>query len=168
MILAGNGIVSAASEAGLSRLQIVEADGDTLVAVRRRGLSADQKRDLALYDNRTAELAEWNAAQLAADLHDGADLSAFFLDGELARLGVLGEGVDDPQREWTGLPEFHQDALGLGFHRLVVHFKDQAAMEGFAALVGQPVGKNVRYIWIPAQVDAVFRDKEYRDAEPAP
>jgi hypothetical protein len=103
-ILAGNGIATAAAEAGVTKLQVVDVEGDTLVAVRRRGLTDEQKRDLALFDNRTAELAEWNATQLADDLKNGADLSAFFLDGELASLGVLGDGVADPQREWTGMP----------------------------------------------------------------
>jgi len=91
VILAGNGVVEAASEAGITKLQIVDADGDTLVAVRRRGLTPSQKRELAIYDNRTAELAEWNVEQLAADLQNGEDLAAFFLPDELTRL--LGAAV---------------------------------------------------------------------------
>jgi hypothetical protein len=68
LILAGNGVTEAAAAAGLTKLQIVDVAGDTLVAVRRTGLTAGQKRALAIYDNRTAELAEWNLEQLAADL----------------------------------------------------------------------------------------------------
>ncbi len=86
VILAGNGVVEAASQAGLSKVQIIEADGETIIAVRRRGLTDAQKRQLAIYDNRTAELAEWNVEQLAADLQNGEDLTAFFLPEELARL----------------------------------------------------------------------------------
>lgn len=89
VILAGNGVVEAASAAGLTKLQIVDADGDTVVAVRRRGLTDVQKRQLAIYDNRTAELAEWNVAQLTADLQNGEDLTAFFVDDELKTLGVV-------------------------------------------------------------------------------
>src|SRR5688572_20032022 len=59
-VLAGNGVLEAAGEAGLTKLQIIEADGETIIAVRRTGLSDAQKRELAIYDNRTAELAEWN------------------------------------------------------------------------------------------------------------
>src|SRR6266487_4584445 len=36
-ILAGNGVLAGAAEAGLTKLQIIEADGDTIIAVRRRG-----------------------------------------------------------------------------------------------------------------------------------
>jgi hypothetical protein len=74
LILAGNGVTEAAVAAGWTKVQVVEAEGDTVVAVRRRGLTAAQKRDLAIYDNRTADLAEWNIEQLAADLRNGEDL----------------------------------------------------------------------------------------------
>jgi hypothetical protein len=86
LVLAGNGVLAAAPGAGISRARIIEAAGDELIAVRRSGLSAEQKRALALYDNRTAELAEWNLEQLAADLSNGEDLSAFFTAEELATL----------------------------------------------------------------------------------
>jgi DNA modification methylase len=65
-ILAGEGTVKAARDLGIKKLQIVDVDGDTLVAVRRRGLSEDAKIRLALADNRTAELAEWDPATLRA------------------------------------------------------------------------------------------------------
>lgn len=86
VIHAGNGVVTAFKAAGLTKLKIVEGDADTLVAVRRRGLTPEQKRALALFDNRTAELAEWNAPQLEADLMADADLTPFFTDKELDKL----------------------------------------------------------------------------------
>jgi hypothetical protein len=65
---------------------VVDAEGDTIVAVRRRGLTAEQKRELAIYDNRTAELAEWNLEQVRADIDAGLDLLPFFTDAELRDL----------------------------------------------------------------------------------
>lgn len=47
-IIAGHGTVEAAKRAGVTKLQVVEADGETLIAVRRRNLTPDQKRRLAL------------------------------------------------------------------------------------------------------------------------
>jgi hypothetical protein len=85
-ILAGNGVVQAARTQGLTKLQVVEADGDTLIAVRRRGLTIAQKRELAIYDNRTGELAEWNADQLDIDFKAGLNFAPFFTDQELAKL----------------------------------------------------------------------------------
>jgi hypothetical protein len=66
-VLAGNGVLEAAPGAGISKVQIVDVEGDTIIAVRRSGLTATQKRALAIYDNRAAELAEWNTDQLDSD-----------------------------------------------------------------------------------------------------
>jgi len=85
-VLAGNATLEAAAEAGLTKVKVVEADGTEVVAVRRTGLSDDQKRDLALYDNRAAELAEWDVEQLMQDVEAGVDLSGFFSDDELKSL----------------------------------------------------------------------------------
>jgi hypothetical protein len=81
-VLAGNGVVEAARELGLP-VRIVESAGDEVIAVRRSGLDPEQKRRLAMHDNRTAELAEWDVQQLTADRDAGLDLSPFFSDVEL-------------------------------------------------------------------------------------
>jgi hypothetical protein len=93
VVIAGNGVLDAAGQAGIERVKVIEADGQTLIAVRRRGLTAEQKRRLAMYDNRTAELAVWNPDQLAADLKDGLDLVPFFNDPELAAILQTEEGA---------------------------------------------------------------------------
>lgn len=64
-VLAGNATIEAAAAAGIERVQVVDADGETIIAVRRRGLTPEQKARLALYDNRTAELAEWDEQAVA-------------------------------------------------------------------------------------------------------
>src|SRR5688500_10712002 len=78
VILAGNGVSEAAAEAGITKVHVVEVDGSTLVAVRRRGLTDEQKRALAIYDNRTGELASWDFDQLAADKAAGLSLQPFW------------------------------------------------------------------------------------------
>lgn len=93
VILAGNGVTEAATAAGLTKVRIVDAEGDEVVAVRRRGLTEDQKRALALYDNRTGELATWDVNQLQADLAAGLDLVPFFTDAELRALVATNEDV---------------------------------------------------------------------------
>lgn len=82
-VLAGNGLCEAAAEAGITRVQVVEADGNTIIAVRRRNLTPEQKRKLALYDNRTAELAEWNVEMLRDFAAAGFDLQPFEFDASL-------------------------------------------------------------------------------------
>lgn len=78
VILAGSGVHAAALDAGVLHVRVIETDGTELIAVRRRGLTPEQKRALAIYDNRAAELAEWNVEQLALDHDAGLDLQPFW------------------------------------------------------------------------------------------
>ena len=123
-ILAGNATAEAAAEAGITKVQVVDADGQTLVAVRRKGLTKAQKARLALFDNRAAELSDgWDIDVLKALQVDGVDLSNLWRDDELSEL--LGtepkEGLTDPD----AVPELRAtdikpgDMFQLGAHRLL-------------------------------------------------
>ena len=111
VILAGNGVTQAAKQAGITKLRIIEAAGDEIIAVRRRGLTAEQKRALALYDNRTAELATWDVPQLLADLAPGLDLAAVLVGrgaGGAAQPGGRAQGgADRPRRGARGARDRH-------------------------------------------------------------
>lgn len=85
IILAGNGTVQAAKKAGLKNVRVVEASGDEIIAVRRTGLTDEQKRKLSLFDNRAAELAEWDA-EVLKELSEETDLSGLWNDEELSVL----------------------------------------------------------------------------------
>ena len=112
-ILAGNATVEAAANAGIGRVQVVDADGETIVAVRRTGLTEDQKARLALYDNRAAELAEWDPEVLAL-LAERKLTDGLFTAEERGMLGDL-SGVEFPEYdetaaddvEWNECPECH-------------------------------------------------------------
>lgn len=56
-IIAGNGIVEAAANAGLTKTKVVETTGDELVVVKRTdvALNSAQGREMALADNATAK-----------------------------------------------------------------------------------------------------------------
>lgn len=100
-ILAGNGVVEAAGQVGITNLKVVDADGQTIVAVRRRGLTDEQKRQLAMYDNRSAELAEWDVDQLRLDVEAGLDMTPFFTTAELD--AVLGTDEEDAAKDIEAL-----------------------------------------------------------------
>ncbi|MFH1731267.1 MAG: hypothetical protein ABIF82_06425 [Planctomycetota bacterium] len=120
-ILAGNGVTEAAAEAGSTKVRVIEARGDEIIAVRRRGLTAEQKRALAIYDNRTAELAEWDADQLQADLAAGLDLKPWFSDEELAKMTGTFQpvGEDDTVLDTAGSVDSQEGRMyTLGSHRL--------------------------------------------------
>lgn len=99
-ILAGNGVVEAAALAGIENVQVVDVDGETIVAVRRKGLTKEQQTRLALFDNRTAELAEWDTDQLKLEFDAGmlegmfSDIEANILLGNEPGEGEWGSAFD--------------------------------------------------------------------------
>lgn len=121
-ILAGNGTVEGAKKAGIDKLRIIEAEGDELIAVRRAGLTEDQKVGLALADNRSSDLSEWDHDMLR-QLSEDHDLTPWFKDDELlAEVLDTVEGNTDPD----DVPEAPEEPITkpgdlwiLGDHRLL-------------------------------------------------
>ena len=81
-ILAGNGTIEGAKEAGINRIRVIETNGDEVIAVRRTGLTEEQKIGLALADNRTSDLSEWDQEMLNR-LGEQHDISLFFSQDDL-------------------------------------------------------------------------------------
>ena len=121
-ILAGNGTVEGAKKAGIDKLRIIEAEGDELIAVRRAGLTEDEKVGLALADNRSSDLSEWDNEMLR-QLSEEHDLTPWFEDGELlAEVLEPEEGLTDAD----DVPETPEEPVTkpgdlwiLGNHRLL-------------------------------------------------
>lgn len=128
VVLCGNATIEAAAAAGIEKVRIVDADGETLVAVRRTGLSSGEKTRLGLFDNRAAELAEWDS-EVLEQLHEEISFDGLFTDEELSELidkdrapesDVDAEPqidrAEELQKEWgTELGQVWQ----LGDHRLM-------------------------------------------------
>jgi DNA modification methylase len=139
VILAGNGVTEAAAEAGITRLLVIDAAGDEIVAVRRRGLTTEQKRALAIYDNRAAELASWDFERLHADKAVGLSLQPFWTVNEEAALRakcVATTGLTDPDDipAERATPIIRGDLFELGRHRLLCG--DSTAPTDVARLLG--------------------------------
>ena len=126
-ILAGNGTVEAALGLGMEGLRVIDANPDEIIAVRRTGLTEDQKVGLALADNRTADLAEWDAEMLHR-LSEEHDIAPWFEDDDVEALLEQveqlepEEGKTDPDET----PEPPEDPITkpgdlwiLGNHRLL-------------------------------------------------
>ena len=93
-ILAGNGTIEGAKAAGIKNVRIIETDGDEIIAVKRTGLSEDEKVGLALADNRTSDLSEWDQEMLH-QLSEEHDISAWFTADDLDELiGADVEALD--------------------------------------------------------------------------
>jgi hypothetical protein len=68
-VIAGSGTLAAATRLGWQALAVVWFEGDD-----------EQARAFAIADNRTAELSQWDAGQLAALAAEGVDLAAIWHD----------------------------------------------------------------------------------------
>lgn len=126
-IIAGHGVVEAAALAGIEKVQVVDGDGETIIAVRRSGLTKAQKQELGIADNRGAELAEWDTDVLAG-LATDIDLTQFWNKDELADLlkNAGGNDAEDPGADTSRADELQAKwgtALGqlweIGNHRLL-------------------------------------------------
>jgi len=125
-ILAGNGTIAGARAVGIKNVRVIETEGDEIIAVKRKGLSEDQKVGLALADNRTSDLSEWDKEMLH-QLSDDHDIEPWFTKEDLAEiLGepniIPSEGLTDPD-EVPETPEIPTVQFGevwkLGNHKLL-------------------------------------------------
>jgi DNA modification methylase len=121
-ILAGNGTVEQARAAGITNVRIVETDGDEIIAVRRKGLTDQDKIGLAIADNRTSDLSQWDAEMLR-QLDAEYDLTPWFFEDEIPVEEILPPaGLTDPD-DVPDVPEEPVTKPGdlyiLGNHRLL-------------------------------------------------
>lgn len=115
---------------------------------------------LASYDPLSA-MATADAAALDALLREVSvndDELRIFL-GKLAADNLALEPID-PSGEWTGMPEFSQEDK-TAFQTVHVHFKDAAAVQSFAELIGQPLTEHSRTVWFPPVPIERYIDKRY-------
>jgi len=125
-ILAGNGTVEALAECGIEKVRVVETDGNEIVAVQRKGLTPEQKIELSVGDNRTAELAEWDADVLKdIQIEMPELLEGLFMPLELDELIDLPsdmgykEGEDEAPEPPVDPITKAGDLYRLGEHRLM-------------------------------------------------
>jgi DNA modification methylase len=130
IILAGNGTVEAAGQIGIDNVVIVEASGDEIIAVRRKGLTDEQKKKLAYYDNRTGDEAEWDMEQVARDLLGGYD----FLD-------ELFDDIQVPEPEKEGTDELPEDPAEVLREKWGVEYGDLWQMGPHRILCGDSTKK---------------------------
>lgn len=91
-ILAGNGTVDGAKAAGIENVRIIETDGDEIIAIKRTNLSEEQKIGLALADNRTSDLSEWDQEMLHT-LSQEHDINDWFTSEDLN--SITGDPVSE-------------------------------------------------------------------------
>lgn len=100
-VLAGNATIEAAARAGIERVQVVKSDGKSIIAVQRDGLTAKQKKRLALLDNAPnapeANPEYWDDVVIADIAKRERELlDGIFRDDELNKI-LAGANIQAPE-----------------------------------------------------------------------
>lgn len=135
-VISGNKTLEAAKAQGFKKVQIIEADPDTLIAVRRSDLDLgrDKKaRELALAENRTAEVdLQWDPEILRTI---DADLEELFDPIELDDLLNEGKGTRNPEKiDLLPPPKMCWVLIGIPMQRFDLAQKHLAALEQIAEI----------------------------------
>lgn len=126
-IIAGNKTAANAAAAGLDEVILVPSDGTKIIAVQRIDLDLNdpKAKELAIADNRAAELGlEWDP-EVLAKFSTELDLKPFFTDAELKDIlpssaADLDGSEDEVPAEPEGEPQSKPgDLYVLGNHRLL-------------------------------------------------
>jgi len=136
-ILAGNGTIEGAKAAGIKNVRVIETDGTEIIAVKRTGLTEDEKIGLALADNRTSDLSDWDKDMLQ-QLSEEHDIAPWFDADDLAEiLGTVEQLPAEGLTDADDVPEAPAEPITkpgdlwiLGDHRLLCgDSTDPIAME---------------------------------------
>lgn len=129
-----------------------------------RGWSEKKKRRFMVADNRLPQLAGYDdglyKAVLAQIKLEGGGLAALGLDDAVLAALLAEGGPTNPNGEWTGMPEFNQQDK-TAFRSIVVHFKDQKALDAFLKVTKQKITPKTRYLWYPKIEIETLADKRY-------
>jgi ParB-like nuclease domain len=151
-LIAGHGRVLAARQLEIDHVPTMTA----------RGWSEAKIKAYRIADNRLAESSSWDRELLAVELGDlrdfGADLTlAGFSTVELDSLLAA---PSDTASEWQGMPEYQNESR-VAYKSVVVHMKDQEAVDQFASLIGQKITEKTRFVWYPQAEIGIYIDKRY-------
>lgn len=82
IVRAGNGTITEAKDLGLDKVRIIDADGDEIIAVRRKGLTEKDWIQYGVADNRSSDLSEWDS-EILLELDEEFDLEDYFTPDEI-------------------------------------------------------------------------------------
>lgn len=106
-IIAGNGIVEAAAQAGIEKVKIVETIGDEIVAVKRTDveLNTEFGREMAFADNATASVdLSWNED----------NIKEFFTEEDTKDWGIF----LSPEIDWAKVKELNDENYNEPEHEM--------------------------------------------------
>ena len=121
-LIAGNGVYEQAKKLGIP-VKVIETDGTELIAVKRTDIGKDDDRrtNLAIADNATSDLSEWDTEALMQDFQAGS-LAEWGIELPDAAAPIDEHDIqEDEYKEEENMPSIAKpgDMWQLGDHRLM-------------------------------------------------
>lgn len=121
-LIAGNGVYEQAKKLGIP-VKVIETDGTELIAVKRTDIGKDDDRrtNLAIADNATSDLSEWDTEALMQDFQAGS-LAEWGIELPDAAAPIDEHDIqEDEYKEEENMPSIAKpgDIWQLGDHRLM-------------------------------------------------
>lgn len=145
-ILAGHGVVAAATKMGMREIPIVRLDLDPEDPRALKVLAGDNEvRHLAEIDDRAL-------SDLLKEISESADLMGTGFDEKmLANLVYVTRPASeiasfDEAQQWVGMPEFERSPRA---NHVIVSFKTKEDRDDFARRLGVELGEKTKSIWWP-------------------
>jgi hypothetical protein len=150
-IIAGHGRWQAAMKLELEQVPTIDLSH----------LSETQKKAYVIADNKLALNAGWDSKMLELELSELKDVLDLGLTGfSPYEINALFDEKNDPNEEWTGMPEF--DQKDKTSHRsVIVHFECDDDVAEFFSIIGQGFTNKTRSIWYPEQQNMDTESKRY-------
>lgn len=151
-IIAGNGIVEAAAQAGIENVRIIETQGDELVAVKRTDvdLNTQKGREMAFADNATASVdLSWNKD----------NIGEFFTPEDTEKWGVDLDWEKEQEIQENEAPEVDESEPAKSELGKVYHLGEHRLMCGDST-----DEKCVQTLIGGGNIDMVFTDPPYNVA----
>lgn len=151
MILGGSKRFKAMKSAGWTEIPVIQVDWSEKkqreFIIKDNVSSGEWDYDLLANEWENKELAEW-----------GIDAGYWGIDAD--KKG----GVNDPDIEWEGMPEYdHEDQRP--FKQIFVSFRNEADLKAFAKLVEQNVMVTTKSIWYPIAKKQILVNTTYNEAK---
>jgi hypothetical protein len=101
------------------------------------------------------------SSQFGTVTQEGLDSFSFDIPEDWLKTSVKFDGIydlepaNDPEAEWEGMPEYKSEDAGA-YRDIIIHFKDQAAVDLFAKTTKQLITADTKYLWFPEiEIDKV-------------
>lgn len=138
---------------GHQRLHVLRSEGVKAVECWYPSRELDEREVEELNIRLNKNTGSWEMDILANQWDVGDLLEWGFKGYELG----MPEGINDPNAEWKGMPEFNDD--GEAIKSIAVHFKTIDDIARFSELIGQKIGDKTHFIWFPERERENRKDK---------